>query len=280
MAAHLHLSTRTLFLLVVVALTFDSTTSASLNKPNATESVQSSNRDNSSSISASEAQHFANFAAHQISSSNNSTLPMKPGENGTLIKIVQAESKVNGENGTAMNFKMTLKLDGGDEEDDLLCEVIVMSRSDLVTEDELTLTDYTCLPINNGSAEAMPEVAPLPLFIPFFPISVNDTKIQEIADFASKAVAYTRNSFNNLTRIENAETQVYATGINYKLKLKLKGADGEEMLCEVTVSDPTKKDAVVTRELSQYNCLLNSTSSAEFEEDIPDESVLSTWFFE
>jgi hypothetical protein len=155
-----------------------------------------------------------------------------------------------------------------------------MSRSDLVTKDELTLTDYTCLPINNGSAEAMAEVAPLPLFIPFFPISVNDTKVQEIADFASKAVAYTRNSFNNLTRIENAETQVYATGINYKLKLKLKGADGEEMLCEVIVSDPTKKDAVVTRELSQYNCLLNSTSSAEFEEDIPDESVLSTWFFE
>jgi hypothetical protein len=276
MAAHLHLSTRILFLLVVVALTIDSTTSASLNKPNATEPVT----DNSSSISASEAQNFANFAAHQISSSNNSTLPMKPGENGTLIKIVQADSKVHGENGTTMNFKMTLKLDGEDNEDDLLCEVIVMSRSDLVTKDELTLTDYTCLPINNGSAEAMAEVAPLPLFIPFFPISVNDTKVQEIADFASKAVAYTRNSFNNLTRIENAETQVYATGINYKLKLKLKGADGEEMLCEVIVSDPTKKDAVVTRELSQYNCLLNSTSSAEFEVDIPDESILSTWFFE
>jgi hypothetical protein len=255
MAAHLHLSTRTLFLLVVVALTIDSTTSASLNKPNATEPVT----DNSSSISASEAQNFANFAAHQISSSNNSTLPMKPGENGTLIKIVQADSKVHGENGTTMNFKMTLKLDGEDNEDDLLCEVIVMSRSDLVTKDELTLTDYTCLPINNGSAEAMAEVAPLPLFIPFFPISVNDTKVQEIADFASKAVADKWNLFSIFTRIENAETQVCATDINYKLKLKLKGeADKDEILCEVIVSDPTQKDAVVTRELSQHSCVLNN----------------------
>jgi hypothetical protein len=140
MAAHLYLSTRTLFLLVVVALTIDSTTSASLNKLNATDPITGNS--SSISVSASDAQHFANFAARQISSLNS-----------TLIKIVQDQSKVPGENGTATNFKMTLKLDGGDDEDDLICDVIVMSRSDLLTEDELTLTDYTCLPINNGSAD-------------------------------------------------------------------------------------------------------------------------------
>ena len=270
------LSTRNLFLLVVVALAIDSTTSASLNKPNATEPINVT--PSAVRVNASDAQHFANFAARQISSSNNSTASVKPGDNSTLIKIVQAESKVSGENGTGMNFKMTLKLDGGDDDDDLLCDVVVMSTSDLLTEDELTLTDYTCAPISNLSAKAMPDPAPVPLFIPFFPVSVNDTKVKEIADFASKAVAYTRNSFNNLTEIENAQTQVYATGVNYKLKLKLKGADGEYMICEVTVSDPTKKDAVGTRQLSQYNCLLNSTSSAEFDEDVPDDSILSTWF--
>jgi hypothetical protein len=34
------------------------------------------------------------------------------------------------------------------------------------------------------------------------------------------------------------------------------------------------------RELTQYNCAWNSTSSAEQEEDIPDDSILSKWFFE
>jgi hypothetical protein len=252
MAAHLHLSTRTLFLLVVVALTINSTTSASLNKPNATEPVA----DNSASISvrASKSQLLVDFFGHQISSSNNSTLPTKP-VNSTLIKTVVGQSKVPGGNGTTTLYKMTIKLDGEDDEDDLLCDLIVISRSDVVTQD----TDYTCLPINNGSAEAMPEVAPVPLFNPFFPISVDDTKVQEIADFASKAVADKWNLFSIFTRIENAETQVCATDINYKLKLKLKGeADKDEILCEVIVSDPTQKDAVVTRELSQHSCVLNN----------------------
>ncbi|XP_046437086.1 uncharacterized protein LOC124188486 [Daphnia pulex] len=253
MAAHLHLSTRTLFLLVVVALTIDSTTSASLNKPDAkTEPVTG----NSASISvrASKSQLLVDFFGHQISSSNNSTLPTKP-VNSTLIKTVVGQSKVPGGNGTTTLYKMTIKLDGENEEDDLLCDLIVMSRSDVVTQD----TDYTCLPINNGSTEAMPEVAPVPLFNPFFPISVDDTKVQEIADFASKAVADKWNLFNIFTRIENAETQVCATDINYKLKLKLKGeADKDDILCEVIVSDPTQKDAVVTRELSQHSCVLNN----------------------
>ena len=180
-----------------------------------------------------------------------------------------------------MNFEMTLELNGEEDDDDLLCEVLVFSRSYELLDDELILTDYTCVSITNGSAEAeaMPEPAPVPIFIPFFPVAVN-TKVEDIAKFANAAVASTRNSTNNLTEIEKAESQVYATGINYKLILKLKGADGDDMLCEVVVSDPTQKDVIMDRELTQYNCSWNSTSSAEQEEDIPDDSILSKWFFE
>jgi hypothetical protein len=269
------LTTRTLFLLVVVALTIDSTTSASLNKPNATQPIAVDF--SSVSVNATEVKHFANFAANQISSFN-STASMKPGENVTLIKIVKAEAKVPSENVNGMNFKMTLEINGGDD-GDLLCEVLVFSNQ--LIEDELVLTDYTCSSIINGSAEATPEPASAPLFIPFLLVAVNDTKVKEIANFASSAVATTRNSSNHLTEIEKAESQVYATGINYKLMLKLKEDAGDDVLCQVVVSDPTEKDVVsMTRELIQYNCIWNSTSSDEFEEDIPDDSILSTWLFE
>nr|CAH0104201.1 unnamed protein product [Daphnia galeata] len=281
MAAHHCLTVKTLFLLVVVALTIDSTTSASLNKPNATEPTKTGDF-STISVNASQVQHFADFAASQISSSN-STVSMKPGDNVTSVKIVKAAAtKVPSENGSGMNFEMTLELDGEEDDDDLYCEVLVFSRSYELLVDELILTDYTCVSITNGSAEAeaIPEPAPVPIFIPFFPVAVNDTKVEDIAKFANGAVASTRNSTNNLTEIEKAESQVYATGINYKLILKLKGVDGDDMLCEVVVSDPTQKDVIMDRELTQYNCAWNSTSSAEQEEDIPDDSILSKWFFE
>lgn len=261
----------TLSLLVSIAVVIHSASSASLYKLNATEPL--ANAFSSTNVSASNTENVANFAANKISFANLSE-PM------TLVNIIRAESNVSENDGVQVN--LTLELEGGDEEI-VLCDVLVISNISQhaqSTIDDLMLMSYTCFPIKNVSVEVVhQETSPS---VPFLTIDVNDTKINDIADFAADVIVTTINAepAMKLAEITKAEWQSTATIINYKLTLDLRGIDRKNLLCEVTVSELTTDEAIKTRELRDYDCSLNDASSTEIEEDIPGDAVLSKWILE
>ena len=84
----------------------------------------------------------------------------------------------------------------------------------------------------------------------FSPISVDDTKVKEMADFATSAVSAASNSGPvSLIQIVDAETQVVA-GINYKLNLLLNMGTISEP-CEVVIFDQPWTN---TRKMIKSSC--------------------------
>jgi hypothetical protein len=198
-------------------------------------------------VNDSEVREIADFATTAISASSNAG-PFR------LIKILKAESQVGI---GAVNFKLTLEVDGADEKN-LRCEVVVFDQS--------LVKSWTsvCFPIDNKSIgvtssadKIIPNVS-APLQGGYSPIDVNDAKVKEIARFAAAAVSINLNSGPiALVNIVKAESEAVA-GRNYKLILELEGSDGETRICEIVVFDQPWTN---TRILSNSNCLPIKTKS-------------------
>ena len=87
----------------------------------------------------------------------------------------------------------------------------------------------------------------------FSPANVDDQSVQEIAAFATTAVASNTNTGPlHLVKVMSAETQVVA-GLNYRLKLEFarKNAVGGSIVCDVTVWDQSWTN---TRKLTESKC--------------------------
>lgn len=87
----------------------------------------------------------------------------------------------------------------------------------------------------------------------FSPANVDDSRVQEIAAFATTAVASNTNTGPlQLVKVLSAETQVVA-GLNYRLKLEFarKNAVGGSIVCDVTVWDQSWTN---TRKLTESKC--------------------------
>lgn len=260
--------TATLSLLVFVAFIVNSAGSASLHKANATEPLTDGYL--SMNVSDTNTENVAIFAARTISSAYLSE-PVK------LIKIVRADSEIFDTNGVKVN--MTVELEKG-VDNILVCEVLVFSNTGQDaqwTRDDLTLIDYTCSAVTNVSVgEWQENVLPVSQISS---VHLNDTKINDIVDFATDAIIISINAETtlNLAEIIKAEWQATSTSINYKLTLKLTSLDGEDIFCEAIVSEPIVEEVTKTRELSYFNCSLNDASSIEFEVDVPEKAILSKW---
>ncbi|EFX72230.1 hypothetical protein DAPPUDRAFT_110982 [Daphnia pulex] len=198
-------------------------------------------------VNDSEVREIADFATTAISASSNAG-PFR------LIKILKAESQVGI---GAVNFKLTLEVDGADEKN-LRCEVVVFDQS--------LVKSWTsvCFPIDNksiGASSSADKIIPnvsSPLQGGYSPIDVNDAKVKEIARFAAAAVSINLNSGPiALVNIVKAESEAVA-GRNYKLILELEGSDGEARICEIVVFDQPWTN---TRILSNSNCLPIKTKS-------------------
>ena len=198
-------------------------------------------------VNDSEVKEIADFATTAISASSNAG-PFR------LIKILKAESQVGI---GAVNFKLTLEVDGADEKN-LRCEVVVFDQS--------LVKSWTsvCFPIENKSNS----INSPDKFIPndsaplqgrgYSTINVNDAKVKEIAEFAATALSINLNSGPfALVNIVKAESETVA-GTNYKLIMELEGPDGEAQVCEIVVFD---QPWTSTRILSNSNCLPIRTKS-------------------
>ncbi|KAI9555404.1 hypothetical protein GHT06_017919 [Daphnia sinensis] len=93
----------------------------------------------------------------------------------------------------------------------------------------------------------------------FSPIDVEDAEVKEIAQFATAAIASSRNSGPlRVTKIVKAESQAVA-GTNYKLTLELTQLVSEgDIVCDVVVFDQPWTD---TRILSESHCISNKNPS-------------------
>lgn len=198
-----------------------------------------------------EVKEIADFATTAISASSTAG-PFR------LIRIVKAASQVGI---GAVNFKLTLEVDGADEKH-MRCEVVVFDQSLVKSWTSI------CFPIENAPVKTIEEHNPdshLPLLRGYSPIDTNDAEVKEIARFANVAISGATNSGPlQLVNIIKAEVEVVA-GKNYKLVLELDGSEGESDVCEVVVFDQPWTN---TRILSKYNCLPIRTKSTATDNEV------------
>ena len=187
---------------------------------------------------------ITSFAMTELNKSSNSG-PL------TLVRITSASKQVV----AGANYQISLRIKGSDGA--FNCKLEVFDQSWTQTR---TLTSFFCIPgielpspLVNQTISNITEKSNRNNQVVggFTPVDTDDEKVKEIAYFAVITISQSSNSGPLiLVEITSALTQVVA-GTNYKIGLRLVGADGLHQNCQVEIFDQSWTS---TREMKSFNC--------------------------